>query len=332
MCPQQYLMEYVLGWRGKGGIKADKGTIVHKALEIMAVAKKAKQDGLSSFVDDILGEVPSSGYDLNDITERIYTYYSTAFSYHNWQPKDLKDCINWTWKAVKFNDGMFDPRKRNVVEAEPHFDFEVDEPWAKYEYNLNDEKINGTLSMKGTIDLVTKVDDGFYEIVDWKTGRRLDWATGEEKTFAKLTKDPQLRIYHYAASQLYPEADQIMITIYFINDGGPFSICFTKKDMPETKKMIRKKFEEIKSTRIPRLKRSWKCSKICHQGMSTFEGTDVHPMLETRHGKVTPYGQVMTKCEQVRYEIEKKGMDRIVSEYTSPGHDVAKYKAPGSIE
>lgn len=332
MCPQQYLMEYVLGWRGRGGIKADKGTIVHKALEVMALAKKAKQDGLSFYTDDILGEVSSSGYDVNDITERIYTYYSTAFSYHNWQPKDLKDCINWTWKAVKFNDGMFDPRKRNVVEAEPHFDFEVDEPWAKYEYNLNDEKINGTLSMKGTIDLITKVDDGFYEIVDWKTGRRLDWATGEEKTFAKLTKDPQLRIYHYAASQLYPEADQIMITIYFINDGGPFSICFTKKDLPQTKEMIRKKFEQIKNTRIPRLRRSWKCSKICHQGMSTFDGTDVQPMLETRHGKVTPYGQVMTKCEQVRYEIEKKGIDRIVSEYTSPGHDVAKYKAPGSIE
>ena len=332
MCPQQYFMEYVLGWRGKGGIKADKGTIVHKALEVMALAKKAKQDGLSFYTDDILGEVSSSRYDLNEITERIYTYYSTAFSYHDWKPRDLKDCINWTWKAVKFNDGMFDPRKRDIVEAEPHFDFEIDEPWAKYEYNLSGEKIRGTLSMKGTIDLITKVDDGFYEIVDWKTGRRLDWATGEEKTFAKLTKDPQLRIYHYAASQLYPEAEQIMGTIYFINDGGPFSMCFTKKDMPETKAMIKKKFEEIKSTRIPRLKRSWKCSKICHQGMTTFEDTGIHPMLETRHGKVTPYGQVMSKCEQARYEIESKGMKKVVEEYTAPNHDVAKYKAPGSIE
>ena len=64
-------MEYVLGWRGKGGLKADKGTIVHKALEVMALAKKAKQDGLSLYTDDILGEVSYSRYDLNEITERI---------------------------------------------------------------------------------------------------------------------------------------------------------------------------------------------------------------------------------------------------------------------
>jgi len=326
------MMEYVLGWRGKGGIKADKGTIVHKALEILAVAKKAKQDGQKYIEDEIVKKLDVNYYDINNIVEQVYHYYSSAFSYHDWQPIDLKNCTDWTWKALKLNDGMFDPRKRFVVEAEPHFDFEIDEPWAKYEYDLSGEKIRGTLSMKGTMDLITKVDDGFYEIIDWKTGRRLDWATGEEKTFAKLTKDPQLRIYHYAASQLYPEAEQIMVTIYFINDGGPFSICFTKKDLPETKEMLRKKFEEIKNTRIPRLKRSWKCSKICHQGMSTFEGTDIHPMIETRHGKVIPYGQTMTKCEQIRYEMEKKGMDKVVEEYTAPNHDVAKYQAPGSIE
>ena len=61
MCPQQYFCEYVLGWRGKGGLKADKGTIVHKILEIMCLAKKAEQDGLSSFVDDVIGEVITNG-------------------------------------------------------------------------------------------------------------------------------------------------------------------------------------------------------------------------------------------------------------------------------
>ena len=39
-CPMQYYMEYTLGWRGSSNKKADKGTIVHKALEICAVAKK----------------------------------------------------------------------------------------------------------------------------------------------------------------------------------------------------------------------------------------------------------------------------------------------------
>ena len=37
MCEQQYFLEYVLGYRGPSGQKADKGTIVHKVLEILAV-------------------------------------------------------------------------------------------------------------------------------------------------------------------------------------------------------------------------------------------------------------------------------------------------------
>ena len=40
MCEQQYFLEYVLGYRGPSGQKADKGTIVHKVLEILAVIKK----------------------------------------------------------------------------------------------------------------------------------------------------------------------------------------------------------------------------------------------------------------------------------------------------
>ena len=44
MCPQQYFIEYNLGWRGLSGQKADKGTIVHKVLEILAFIKMYQQD------------------------------------------------------------------------------------------------------------------------------------------------------------------------------------------------------------------------------------------------------------------------------------------------
>ena len=332
MCPQQYFCEYVLGWRGKSGIKADKGTIVHKALEIIAFAQKAKQDKKKTFKDDIVGTVRVAKYDIDNLIKKVYKYYSEGTPYHNWSDKDLRDCTKWTWKAIELNDGMFDPRNRKIIAAEPHFDFVIDEPWANYEYDLNGKKVSGKLAMKGTVDLVTEVEDGVYEIIDWKTGRRLDWATGQEKTFARLQKDPQLRIYHYAATKLYPEAKQIIITIYFINDGGPFTICFPRSEIEKTKKMVQEKFEQIKATRIPRLKRSWKCGKICPQGMSTFEGTNIHPMVETRHGQVTQYGEYMTKCEQIRYEIQSKGIKKVTEEYTSPGHNVAHYTAPGTIE
>ena len=69
MCPQQYFCEYVLGWRGKGGLKADKGTIVHKVLEIMCLAKKAEQDGLNDFDDDVYA--------------KKYTLYNHIFAWFN---------------------------------------------------------------------------------------------------------------------------------------------------------------------------------------------------------------------------------------------------------
>ena len=245
----QYYLEYTLGRRGKSGQKADKGTIVHKALEICAVCKKGAQDGKKTIKDDIVGKVITDLYEpeyLETIVEKVYKYYATACSHHKWTNKDLKDCIEWTWKALRYNDGMFDPRNRDVVDAEPHFDITIDKEWAKYSYDVEGEKLEGNLSLKGTVDLVTDLGDNVYEIIDWKTGKRLDWATGEEKTQEKLLNDAQLRIYHYAMKHLYPHVDTFLVTIYFINDGGAFTIHLQDEDLPKTEEMLQKKFLFIK--------------------------------------------------------------------------------------
>ena len=83
-----------------------------------------------------------------------------------------------------------------------------------------------------------------------------------------------------------------------MNDGGPFTVHFQDSDIPETLEMIRAKFEVIKDTDIPELRRSWKCSKLCSAGKTTFEGTSVDPIIERRFGVPTRYGEYMTKCEQ----------------------------------
>ena len=121
----------------------------------------------------------------------------------------MKFCKGLVDDALKYNDGQFDPRKRNVVASEPQFDIAIEEDWAKYEYKMPDGKlVEGRLAIKGTIDLVTEVDEGVIEVIDWKTGRRLNWATGEEKTYEKLLEDPQLLLYNYAISKLFPEYKQ----------------------------------------------------------------------------------------------------------------------------
>ena len=332
MCEQQYFLEYVLGYRGPSGQKADKGTIVHKVLEILAIIKQAEQNNTQHITDEIIGKIDIKNYDLDSIIKDVYNYYSALSSHHKWSNKDLKDCISWVYKAISFNNGMFDPRNRNILCPEQHFDFEIKKPWAKFSYDINGSMLEGYLSLKGTIDLITKANDNTIEIIDWKTGRRLDWATGQEKTQEKLEQDPQLRIYHYAISHLYPDIEHIIFSIYFINDGGPFSICFDKSNLIETENMLRRKFELIKSVKKPKLNKTWMCNKLCHFGKTTFANdSNILPILEYRDGQVCEQGQFMTKCEQIKHDIELHGMKDVVNSYKNPNHTFGSYKAPGTI-
>ena len=186
MCPMQYFIEYNLGHRSPSNKKADKGTICHKVFEILAFIKLNKQNNNRYFKDDIIGDVDITNYELNDIIEKVYHFYTSQFTHHQWTDRDFKDCDKWVYKALEYGDGMFDPRNREIVEPEQHFDITIDKPWAKYKYETKDGPLEGQLSIKGTIDLITKVNDDTFEVIDWKTGRRLDWATGQEKTLEKL--------------------------------------------------------------------------------------------------------------------------------------------------
>jgi len=340
-CEMSAYIEYTLGIRGNSGKAADKGTISHKMLEICAVAKKGKQDGLSVITDPNIGEVLTDNYDpeyLSTIMSRVYNYYTPKMAYHEWLPKDFKDCCNSVWKAIQYKDGMFDPRNRNVVAAEPHFDFEIDKDWA--EYNYEGFGLAGKLALKGTIDLVTDIGDGIYEIIDYKCGRlRKDWATGELKTVDNIHKDPQLRIYHYAAKHLYPHVHTFLITIYFINAGGPLTVHLDDSDLEKTEEMLRKRYEIMKNTEEPKILKNerpqdkWKCYRLCHAGKTTFEDTDnVQEKTEDRYGQFTRKGETMCKCEQVRYAIKKKGIDWVTENYKDPSFEFSIYSAPGEVD
>lgn len=332
MCPMQYFIEYNLGQRSPSNKKADKGTIVHKVLEILAFIKLNQQNNNRYFEDDIIGPVDITNYSLNTINEQVYNYYTSQFTHHKWTDRDFKDCDKWVYKAIEYGDGMFDPRNREIVEPEQHFDITINKPWAKYSYDTKEGHLEGQLSIKGTIDLITKVNDNTYEVIDWKTGRRLDWATGQEKTLNKLHNDPQLMLYYYAIKKLYPDIENIMVSIDFINDGGMFSVNFTEANMFQVEMMLKKKFEDIKNSQNPKLNKSWKCTKLCHFGKNTYEGSEHLPIVEYRENQLTNIGENMTMCEQIKHDISIKGMDNVIDQYQAEGYNIGHYKAPGSAE
>ena len=323
-CQLQYFITYVLGHRSTSGKKAQLGTIVHKVMECLAVCKKrlqGRQTKTMKVADDAIGEIKFTPKQLYTKTfvakllKRSYEYY-TENCVHDYTNADYKFCEKQVEQALTYNDGQFDPRERKIVEAEPQFDIAIEEDWAKFNYKMpNGESVTGQLAIKGTIDLVTEVDDGVIEVVDWKTGRRLNWATGEEKTYEKLLEDPQLLLYNYAISKLFPEYEQAIMTIYFIRDGGPFSMCFDESDQKKFLEMLGKRFKQIQRNDFPQpvsyTRKNFKCTKLCHFYKNKWPGTD------------------QTMCHYVEDHLKAFGEQETMERCTAEGHEIGFYEAPG---
>ena len=159
MCPMKYFAEYVLGWRGPANQKAEKGTIVHKVLELLGHIKLCQQNSDQTFEDEAVGIVDVDNYTVDSLIELVFAYY-TKQSPNGWAKLDFKHCRDWTYKAIEFDGGRFDPRGREIVMPELKFDCEIQQPWSMFSYDVPDgDKIEGFLALKGTIDQVSTLDD-----------------------------------------------------------------------------------------------------------------------------------------------------------------------------
>jgi len=246
------------------------------------------------------------------ILNKVFEYYSGK-SIYGYTKKDFKDIAGWMYTVLSYGKGVFDPRNRKVQDVEKRFDITVDKAWAKYIY----DGVEGQLAIKGTIDFITKIDNNTIEIIDWKTGKRYDWAAGEEKTYEKLCKDQQLMLYYWAAKKLYPEVENIIVTIYFIADGGPFTIAFDAEHIKKTEENLQKAFVRIRNNNMPKMvsytQSSFKCTKLCDY----FK--NAHP--DSKDGTNT--------CKFIHNELKRIGMEATTKKYSVKGHNVSNYQCPG---
>ena len=305
MCPRQWYIDYMLGWENKPGKAAIKGTTVHKVMEILALLKVAQQNNKPAIKTDF-GKFfvrfgCKSRKQIADLTTKIYKQ-NTQDDRLKWVDRDLQDCIRWVDKIL---DGGFDPREKDIIEVEPFFEIEIMQPWAAYDYDIEGEQVKSFFSIKGTIDLVTKINNKTIEVIDYKTGKqgRKNWDTGKKMTVEEIKDNIQPRMYNYACCFLYPWAEQIIVTMHYLNDGGPFTVYFDKKDFDTTEEILKHYFTEIKNTQIPERKETWKCSKFCYFGRNSFEGTCIKPLQKEDYS--------ITMCDQIDYTLQHKNIDDV---------------------
>lgn len=300
-CQHKYYLDYGLGFRSPANLAAQKGTIVHKALELLAQFNLTKKAGKVHFTNSELAQTFTiTTFSPEMAIELAYKFYVDKHEYE-YTDKDFEDCQRWMWEALTYKEGMFSPLQLNIVAEERFFDLEIKKPWAAYNYTLHNERIKGYLHLKGTLDLIVKRDNNVLEVIDWKTGSRRDWVTGKTKNYDEFVQDPQIRLYHYAATILYQWASQILFTIFWLKDGGPFTICFHKDDMKQTEQMLRQRFEEITSCIQPKLiYPNYRC-RLCYYSNHDLKGN------------VVDYED--SSCKKIADKVIELGLQKVNNKY-----------------
>lgn len=147
------------------------------------------------------------------------------------------------------------------------------------------------------------------------TGQRKDWGTGKIKDYDYLCSDFQLMFYYYAARQMFPQYKHFSVTIFFIRDGGPYTIHFDESTIDVVERKIKERVEQIRNTELPELcdpsHKDVKCDKFCDY--YKMKGADGETNL----------------CDFIHNEIKLIGIDEVSKKYKHEGHDVSNYKAPG---
>lgn len=362
-CELRYFYEYILKYRGDGGVKTVMGSAVHCVAETLAKIKLNIQNGGENFiVTDDIGRVdydPETWLtprELSDIEvdtinknrknkstfkdqvalpyktvrvgeelvesliDRAYDYYELEKLINEARDKGKKDPFErnyreFCWMLLE----QYDPRFENVVDVEFEFDLPIPYEWAK---------VDGEYArLKGFIDLITEPEPGVLVVTDYKTGERSKFPSFETKSYADIKKDLQLSMYCHALQTLFPDK-VIIANLFFIRDGGVFSVTFDADSNAITvNEAVREHLEKVRACKIPSL-----LSPI--MATASQQEIDNFTFQDTRNGTVSsacmylcPAFKAKTfssdcDCKFLSSKISELGMDEVEKLYSKKNFEV----------
>jgi len=302
-CAFQYFLKYGLGMRDKSGQAAEKGTIVHKMMEILALEKLALQtkEPLSTLLkeDEYLIDGLKNIRDYYS-KENYDAVFSLVYDDHvnksefKYTDKDRSTLRGWFDRAREFQDGAFNPLNKDIIAPEQFFEVPLPDDWAAYTYVMPDgEVLSGQLKLRGIIDVVSKVDADTYEILDYKTGSVMNWKTYKTKDYNDILNEFQLQLYYLVSRIQKPDVKSVICTIYYLAHDTVFTVAFDNIDKIKTK--IKNQFNKIRSCTKPKCLDKQFCSRVCYFGKTKYE-----------------QGGDETICQHYRKMLEKYGMEETI--------------------
>ena len=302
-----YFINQNLKWRFPSNKGAALGSCVHKVLEYFAHIKLAQQQNKSMVLLDI-GEINISDFDILSIIDKTYQYFTSqdTMKHIQWSDKEYKTYKTYVNTAITHNNGYFNPLKKNIIALEQYINYTIDENWAILPDGSN-------LRITGIIDLVLQDNDNTIQIWDWKTSSTLsDFNTGETIDLDYLQKDIQLMLYALVAPKIYGEDKNYICTMFFLKQKTPLSVAFSHEELKLAFNKIKHRFLEISKCSLPKLNRTWKCTKTCDFGKNTFENTKIKPISQFLPNGIAPIGSPMTICDQTFFELNRRGLNWVI--------------------
>lgn len=221
-CPQKYKFQEIDRIRAPKGREAIFGSLIHGTLKFMF-----SRDPLFPTLDEVVG------------------YFR-----EHWPAREIFEAESkndplkrpWTEEEEKayFEEGTRMLKK--FYEKNAPWNFTVVDLESRFEVALADEKTGETHILAGIIDRIDKTADGKYEIIDYKTSKRMP-------SQDSLNRDLQLSLYSLGLQKRWPHLtpDDIKLSLYFLKHGEKLSAQATEDTTERTKEQILKNINEIQT-------------------------------------------------------------------------------------
>jgi len=211
-CPQKYKFQEIDKIKVSKSAEAIFGNIIHNALKYMH-----SQEPLYPSLDQIL------------------EYYKKDWPNENkveWREGQEKAYFEVGLEMLRGYYRKNDPRKTKIVDLESRFEVEIP-----------NEENSETHILAGKIDRIDKLEDDAFEIIDYKTAKKMPPQN-------LVDNNLQLSLYHLALTKKWPhiEPSKIKLSLYFLKHGVKLTTQMTKNRINETKQKILDSISEIEKS------------------------------------------------------------------------------------
>jgi len=207
-CPLKFKFQEIDRIRVPKGIEAVFGNIIHNCLKFMF-----GRTPLYPALDEVVGQFQGL-----------------------WQEKEIIKIKPEEEKAY-YEDGI--AVLKNFYRLNPPWNFNIVDLESRFEVSISSGAENHTLT--GIIDRIDKVSDNSFEIIDYKTSRRLP-------SQENLDNDLQMSIYHLGITKRWPhiKPENIKLSLYFLKHGEKITTSRSNEDLEKTKNFVVATIDEIK--------------------------------------------------------------------------------------